>query len=86
MKTGSFKCRIKTKGCSNAEQNLTWQPFFMLQFVVPIYGTLNLIRVFWYLKEGVISSKQEAGYWVLLTLPKELSITIRVAPSKSGYL
>jgi predicted nucleotidyltransferase len=42
----------------------------------PIYCTLNLIRVFWYLKEGVISSKQEAGNWGLLTLPKELSITV----------
>lgn len=43
----------------------------------PIYCTLNLIRVFWYLKEGVISSKQEAGSWGLLTLPKELSSTIK---------
>jgi predicted nucleotidyltransferase len=42
----------------------------------PVYCTLNLIRVFWYLKEGVISSKQEAGNWGLLTLPKELTITV----------
>jgi len=42
----------------------------------PIYCTLNLIRVFWYLKEGVISSKLEAGNWVLLTFPKEMSMTI----------
>ncbi|WP_100333600.1 aminoglycoside adenylyltransferase domain-containing protein [Bacillus alkalisoli] len=43
----------------------------------PIYSTLNLIRVFWYLKEGVISSKQEAGKWGLLTLPKEMSSTVK---------
>lgn len=42
----------------------------------PIYCTLNLIRVFWYLKEGVISSKLEAGNWGLLTFPKEMSMTI----------
>lgn len=43
----------------------------------PIYCTLNLIRVYWYLKEGVISSKQEAGSWGLSTFPKEMSITIK---------
>ncbi|WP_010649791.1 aminoglycoside adenylyltransferase domain-containing protein [Oceanobacillus massiliensis] len=43
----------------------------------PIYCSLNLIRVFWYLKEGAISSKQEAGNWGLQTFPQELSITIR---------
>ncbi len=43
----------------------------------PIYCTLNLVRVFWYLKEGVISSKQEAGNWGILTLPKEMSITVK---------
>ncbi|RCW76822.1 aminoglycoside adenylyltransferase domain-containing protein [Saliterribacillus persicus] len=42
----------------------------------PIYCTLNMIRVFWYLKERVISSKLEAGNWGVLTFPKELSITI----------
>lgn len=42
----------------------------------PIYCTLNLIRVFWYVKEGVISSKLEAGNWGLLTFPKEMSMTI----------
>jgi hypothetical protein len=36
-----------------------------------------LIRVFWYLKEGVISSKQEAGNWGSLTLPNEMGITIK---------
>lgn len=42
----------------------------------PIYCSLNLIRVFWYLKERVISSKQEAGHWGLKNFPGELSITI----------
>jgi predicted nucleotidyltransferase len=42
----------------------------------PIYCTLNIIRVFWYVKEGVISSKEEAGRWGLATLPKELSGTV----------
>jgi predicted nucleotidyltransferase len=42
----------------------------------PIYCTLNMIRVFWYLKDGVISSKQEAGNWGLVNLPEELRMTI----------
>ncbi len=42
----------------------------------PIYCTLNLIRVYWYLKEGVISSKQEAGNWGLSTFPKEMKNTV----------
>ncbi|MGD6960410.1 aminoglycoside adenylyltransferase domain-containing protein [Rossellomorea aquimaris] len=42
----------------------------------PIYCTLNMTRVFWYLKEGVISSKEEAGRWGLSALPKEMSITV----------
>ncbi|RLQ89869.1 aminoglycoside adenylyltransferase domain-containing protein [Planomicrobium sp. Y74] len=29
----------------------------------PVYSILNLTRVYWYLKEGKISSKQEAGEW-----------------------
>ena len=43
----------------------------------PIYCALNLIRVYWYLKEEVISSKQEAGNWGLSSLPKEFGITIQ---------
>ncbi|KGX91417.1 aminoglycoside adenylyltransferase domain-containing protein [Pontibacillus marinus] len=43
----------------------------------PIYCTLNLIRVYLYLKEVVISSKQEAGKWALHTFPKDLSITVK---------
>lgn len=43
----------------------------------PIYCSLNLIRVYWYLKEEVISSKIEAGNWGLTNLPKELGSTVR---------
>ncbi|GGE35159.1 streptomycin 3''-adenylyltransferase [Pullulanibacillus camelliae] len=43
----------------------------------PIYCSLNLIRVFWYLKEGVIASKQEAGNWGLLTFPEEMQRTVK---------
>ena len=42
----------------------------------PIYCTLSMLRVFWYLKEGIISSKEEAGRWGLTTLPKELKSTV----------
>lgn len=45
----------------------------------PVYCALNLIRVYWYLKEGKISSKQEAGNWGLSSLPKELNSTIQKA-------
>ena len=43
----------------------------------PIYCTLNLIRVYWYLLEGVISSKQEAGDWGLSTFPEEMRHTVK---------
>ncbi|WP_025784364.1 aminoglycoside adenylyltransferase domain-containing protein [Sporosarcina sp. D27] len=45
----------------------------------PVYCCLNLIRVFWYLKEGVISSKQDAGDWGLKILPQDLRITVEKA-------
>ena len=45
--------------------------------VNPVYCTLNLIRVFWYVKEGIISSKQEAGEWGISTFPEEIGGTIR---------
>lgn len=45
----------------------------------PIYCCLNLIRVYWYLKEGVISSKLEAGEWGLVSLPERLQATVRKA-------
>lgn len=37
----------------------------------PLYYTLNLCRVLYYLQEGVVSSKQEGGKWGLHTLPPE---------------
>ena len=43
----------------------------------PIYCSLNFIRVYWYLKEGVISSKQEAGIWAIKEMPKEIGATIK---------
>lgn len=39
----------------------------------PIYSILNLIRVYWYLKEGKIASKQEAGEWGAVNFPGELA-------------
>lgn len=42
----------------------------------PIYCTLNLLRVYWFLKDSTISSKLEAGQWGLSTLPKELVSTL----------
>ncbi|WP_164669789.1 aminoglycoside adenylyltransferase domain-containing protein [Virgibacillus doumboii] len=45
----------------------------------PVYCTINLIRVYWYLKEGVISSKEEAGRWGLSSLPNELTLTVQKA-------
>ncbi|WP_026696025.1 aminoglycoside adenylyltransferase domain-containing protein [Peribacillus kribbensis] len=43
----------------------------------PIYSVLNLIRVFWYLKEGKISSKQEAGCWAAAFFPEALKDLIK---------
>lgn len=45
----------------------------------PVYCCLNLIRVYWYLKEEVISSKQEAGNWGLKILPQDLRTTVEKA-------
>lgn len=45
--------------------------------IAPIYCTLNLIRVYWYIKEGVISSKQAAGEWGFSTFPQEMRNTIK---------
>jgi predicted nucleotidyltransferase len=42
----------------------------------PIYCSLNLLRVYWYLKKGVISSKLEAGQWGLVSLQKDFQDTI----------
>jgi predicted nucleotidyltransferase len=35
----------------------------------PVYGVLNLLRVYWYLLAGKISTKEEAGLWGRETLP-----------------
>lgn len=43
----------------------------------PIYCSLNMIRVYWYLKEGVIASKQEAGDWGFKVFPQELKTTVK---------
>lgn len=45
----------------------------------PVYCVLNLIRVFWYLKEGQISSKQEAAGWGRIHLPETYKQTIEKA-------
>lgn len=45
----------------------------------PVYCVLNPVRVYWYLKEGVISSKYEAGSWGSKAFPKEISSTIQKA-------
>jgi streptomycin 3"-adenylyltransferase len=37
----------------------------------PVYGVLNLCRVYRYLLEGRISSKEEIGVWALRSLPGE---------------
>jgi len=58
----------------------------------PIYCSLNMIRVYWYLKEGVLSSKEEAGKWAMYSLPRELQkviqkvMTIYVSEHKEGLL
>jgi len=35
----------------------------------PVYSVLNLLRIYWFLLEGQISSKDEAGRWGMRTLP-----------------
>jgi len=37
----------------------------------PVYFTLNLCRVMYFLKEGIISSKKEGGEWGISHLPKQ---------------
>ncbi|MGD6873486.1 aminoglycoside adenylyltransferase domain-containing protein [Sutcliffiella horikoshii] len=51
----------------------------------PVYCVLNLIRVYWYVKEGVISSKLEAGEYGLNSFPEEYKDTIgKVIESYQG--
>jgi streptomycin 3"-adenylyltransferase len=35
----------------------------------PVYAVLNLCRIYWYLLEGTICSKDEAGAWAVQQLP-----------------
>ena len=41
----------------------------------PIYCILNLLRVYLFVKEGLISSKLEAGIWGSASLPSQLKVT-----------
>ncbi|SET71113.1 streptomycin 3-adenylyltransferase [Oceanobacillus limi] len=50
----------------------------------PVYCILNMIRVYWYITEEVISSKLEAGNWGLRTFPIELRTTIHKAVKAYG--
>lgn len=43
----------------------------------PVYSLLNLLRVYWYIKEKKISSKPEAGHWGMSDLPAEFSPIIK---------
>ncbi|MBU9674492.1 DUF4111 domain-containing protein [Planococcus sp. CP5-4] len=45
----------------------------------PMYCTLNLVRVYWYIKEGKICSKQEAGKWGQESLPEQFTELIQQA-------
>ena len=43
----------------------------------PVYCAFNMLRVLWFLDEGVISSKQEAANWGQINLSKEFRMTIK---------
>jgi hypothetical protein len=43
----------------------------------PLYYTLNLCRVLYFLKEGVVSSKKEGGEWGIQVLPSQYRQQIR---------
>lgn len=45
--------------------------------VSPLYMTLNLCRVLYYLKEGAISSKKEGGEWAVQVVPDRYKALIR---------
>ena len=45
----------------------------------PIYCILNMCRVYWFLLEDVISSKQEAGHWAIGILPDKLRALVSKA-------
>lgn len=50
----------------------------------PEYYVLNLCRVLYYLKEGVVSSKREGGEWGLKALPAEYGETVRLCLERYG--
>ncbi|WP_163859008.1 aminoglycoside adenylyltransferase domain-containing protein [Paenibacillus elgii] len=50
----------------------------------PEYYALNLCRVLYYLKEGVVSSKREGGEWGLQALPAEYGETVRLCLEQYG--
>ena len=45
----------------------------------PIYGVLNLCRIYWYILEGKMSSKDEAGQWGIGILPEKYAQVVRKA-------
>jgi hypothetical protein len=45
----------------------------------PVYTVLNACRVYWYLREGTICSKDEAGAWALDALPGDHGEVVRQA-------
>jgi len=47
----------------------------------PLYYILNLCRVLYYVKEGVVSSKKEGGMWGISNLPKQFYNIIESALS-----
>ncbi|MBU7314175.1 aminoglycoside adenylyltransferase domain-containing protein [Paenibacillus oleatilyticus] len=50
----------------------------------PEYYVLNLCRVLYYLKEGVVSSKREGGEWGLKALSAEYGETVRLCLERYG--
>lgn len=53
-------------------------------YVKPVYCLLNLIRVYWYLEEGTLSSKKEAGTWGQRYLPEEYVQVVQKAARAYG--
>ena len=43
----------------------------------PVYVVLNLCRVYAYIKDGLILSKEQGGLWGLANLPEEYHITLK---------
>ncbi|MBP0726585.1 DUF4111 domain-containing protein [Bacillus sp. RG28] len=48
----------------------------------PVYTILNLCRVLYYLKEGVISSKKEGGVWGIKTLDNKYTEIVLICTEK----